>query len=158
MLYVLVAPQHGSPRTRVTVAAAMTTLQGYTGLGQSRKVVGLVGYNFLRETEKTMDLLMDNSIWMIFVLVMAVLATRYVRSEMKRLDLTLASYLDAILEFEIKPRLHPLFLRMVGITLMTVTSSVILFGNLWTSDAFHVILLCVLIQSTVKDFVRYILE
>lgn len=43
-----------------------------------------------------------------------------------------------------------IYFEMVTIIMLTVLSSLVLFGNLWTSDAFHLILFCSLLHKRAK--------
>lgn len=103
-----------------------------------------------------MKFLLDNSILIIFLATMLILLVNYARHEMKVYQLTLSEWLTTV-RYDVQNRCRRLLIPVLTLFGLTIASSLIIFGNLWTSDAFHTIIFSALVGPIFSKWFKTVL-
>jgi hypothetical protein len=146
----------GPQELGLMVCAQITSLQGYTRLGQLGKMVGLVGYNTRKGKGGIVQTLLDNSILIIFMVLFLALTILKFRTQMERFNLTFKELFKVRYE-NLKLELPDLYLRLTASVVYTLFASLIVFRTLWSTPAFHTVILCMITHNLVLSISRRIL-
>lgn len=103
-----------------------------------------------------MQMLLDNSILIIFVATLLFLTISKFRLQMKMFNLTAKELLKVRYE-HLKVELPGLYVRLTAALIYTFLASLIVFRCLWSQPAFHTVILCMLTHNLVLSIAKRIL-